>query len=104
MGVQLNEDKIYPVQITISPAQVSANTTAEQTFTLTGLRTTDIIETVVKPTHQNGLGITGFRVSAADTLAIGFVNATAGAITPTASQTYTLVIRRPEKVYTSIPA
>lgn len=73
--------------VTISPAQVAANTTAEQTFTVTGLTTQDIVN-VNKPTAQAGLGIAGFRVTAANTLGITFVNATAAPITPTASETY----------------
>lgn len=76
--------------VTISPAQVAANTTAEQTFTVAGLTTSDHV-TVNKPTHQNGLGVVGVRVTAADTLGISFSNVTAAPITPTASQTYKVV-------------
>jgi hypothetical protein len=39
---------------------------------------------VNKPSFQVGLGIAGVRVSAADTLAITFVNASSSAIVPTA--------------------
>jgi hypothetical protein len=42
---------------------------------------------VNKPSAQSGLGIAGVRVSAADTLAITFVNTTASAIVPT-TETY----------------
>lgn len=73
---------------TLSPAIVNANTTAEQTFTVTGLTTADKIMFVEKPTAQAGLGIVGHRVSAADTLAITFSNNTGVGITPTASQVY----------------
>lgn len=65
----------------IAPASVAANTTAEQTFTVTGL----ISGTPVwlnKPSFTNGLGIVGVRVSATNTLAITFANATANAIVP----------------------
>lgn len=78
---------IYHLSATISPAQVAANTTAEQTFTVTGLAVGDVVF-VNKPTSQAGLGIAGVRVSAANTLAINFVNATASPITPTASEKY----------------
>ena len=74
----------------LSPAAVGANTTAEQTFTISGL-TTDMVVYVNKPTAQAGLGIVGARVSAADTLAITFSNNTAAAITPTASERYLVV-------------
>lgn len=71
----------------ISPTIVNANTTSEQTFTVTGLKTGDVV-VVNKPTHQTGLSVVGCRVSAANTLAIQFANNTAGNITPTASETY----------------
>lgn len=65
----------------IAPASVAANTTAEQTFTVTGLVAGSPVW-VNKPSAQAGLGIVGVRVSAANTLAITFCNATATAITP----------------------
>jgi hypothetical protein len=39
-----------------------------------------------KASHQAGLSIGNVRVSAANTLAIQYVNTTAGAITPTSEQ------------------
>ena len=102
MGVQLNEDKRFLVQTTLSPAQVAANTTAEQTFTVSGLKTTDMIVGVSKPTAQAGLGIVGWRVSAADTLAITFSNNTGAGITPTASQVYSVLVFRGEKTYANL--
>jgi hypothetical protein len=88
--------------VTLSPAQVAVNTTAEQTFTVRGLRTTDIV-TVQKPTAQAGLGIVGARVSAPDTLAITFSNNTSGAITPTASQLYYVRVTRPSNPGQPLP-
>lgn len=76
---------------TLSPAQVGINTTAEQTFTVTGLEAGDMVLSVNKPTAQAGLGIVGWRVSAANTLAITFSNNTGTAITPTASEVYKIV-------------
>lgn len=82
-------------QITLSPALVAANTTAEQTFTCTGLvLSTDTVIGVSKPTAQAGLGIVGWRVSADNTVAITFSNNTGSGITPTASQTYTVFAHR----------
>lgn len=81
--------------VTLSPALVAANTTAEQTFTVAGLQATDAVVTVQKPTAQAGLGIVGARVSAANTLAITFSNNTGAGITPTASQLYKVLIARP---------
>lgn len=78
---------------TLSPVAVAANTTAEQTFTVTGLTTNDLVF-VKKPTAQAGLGIVGARVSAADTLAVTFSNNTAAPITPTAAEVYTVLALR----------
>src|SRR6187455_1952364 len=82
--------------VSLTPAEVAANTTAEQTFTVPGLRTTDVIVGTNKPTSQAGLGIVGRRVSAANTLAITFINATAAPITPTAAETYQVIWARPD--------
>lgn len=79
--------KIKKYTPSLSPVSVAANTAAEQTFSVPGLLTTDVI-TVIKPTAQAGLGIVGARVSAADTLAITFSNNTAAPIVPTATETY----------------
>lgn len=78
---------IYHTSFTASPVAVAANTTAEQTFTVPGLKLGDVVF-VNKPSAQAGLGIVGARVSANNTLALTFVNATAAAITPTASEKY----------------
>lgn len=79
----------------LSPASVANATSAEQTFTISGLALNDYVY-VNKPTAQAGLGISGCRVSAANTLAITFMNATAATITPTASETYTVLRVTPE--------
>lgn len=77
---------------TITAASVAAATVAEQTFTVTGLTTADKV--VVNPAAiSNATGIAGVRVSAADTLAVRFVNPTAGALTPTAG-TWTILAFR----------
>lgn len=78
--------KINIISQSLDVASVAANTTAEQTFTVTGLETTDIVF-VNKPSASAGLGIVNARVSAANTLAITFVNATAAPIDP-AAETY----------------
>ena len=84
-GTTLLNVQLYSAALT--PASVAANTTAEQTFTVTGLTNADKVLFVNKPSAQAGLGIVGMRVSAANTLAITYVNATAAAIVPTA-ETY----------------
>lgn len=74
----------------ISPASVAKNTSAEQTFTVTGLNTDDLV-VVTKPTAQSGLGIVNSRVTAKDTLGITFGNWFTTAVVPTASETYKVV-------------
>lgn len=88
--------------VTLSPALVAANTTAEQTFTVPGVRASDVCIDVTKPSAQAGLGIVGCRVSAENTVAITFSNNTAGGITPTASQVYQFVILRPDSTASGI--
>ena len=63
------------------PVSVAAATTAEQTFTVTGLVAGSPVW-VNKPSLTTGLGICGVRVSAANTLAINYINTTSAAIVP----------------------
>lgn len=84
--------KVETYSVTLTPVSVAANTTAEQTFTVAGLVTSDII-TINKPSLDAGIGIVNVRVSAANILAISYINATGGSLTPTA-ETYTLIATR----------
>lgn len=103
LGIILgNLQAVGVASVTLSPALIAANTTAEQTFTVPGLRATDAILSVSKPTAQAGIGIVGYRVSAADTIGITFSNNTAGGLTPTASQVYLIAWARPESVQTAV--
>ena len=68
-----NTDKLKLISVTLSPALIVLNTTAEQTFTVPGLADGDWVF-VNKPTAQAGLGIVGCRVTAANTLGITFSN------------------------------
>jgi hypothetical protein len=87
------------ISVTLTPAAIVLNTTAEQTFTVNGLLPGDMV-LVNKPTTQAGLGIVGSRVSAANTLAITFSNNTGSSITPTAAQTYLVLVSRPDSTIT----
>lgn len=93
--------KIGSFSLTLSPVSVAWTTTTEQTFASTGigLLTTDLV-LVQKPTTQPGLGIVGTRVSAADTLAINFINVSTATITPTASEVYTVGVFRVQPNWT----
>jgi len=78
--------------VAVTPTAVGANTTSEQTVTVTGLSTSDVV-VVNKPSHTAGCVLTGARVSATGTLALTFANLTAGSITPPA-ETYTVAAVR----------
>lgn len=88
-----NYPKVQTFTVTFDPASVSANTTSEQTVTVAGLTTNDIVY-VNKPTHTAGLVIGGARVSAADTLAVTYGNLTGSAINPASESYFVVAIRR----------
>jgi|ERR1700735_1797278 len=77
--------------LTLTPTSVAPNTSAEQTFTFTGLSLVTDYVWVNKPTSQAGLIIGGSRVTAANTLGITFGNLTSATITPTAAEVYSLI-------------
>lgn len=85
--------------LAITPAAVAANTTAEQSFAMAGLLTTDYVS-VSKPSAQAGLGIAGVRVSSAGNLGITYINATSAAITP-AAETYVVHVVRMQPNWTA---
>jgi hypothetical protein len=98
MGIQLNENQWCVFTQSLDASSVSANTSAEQTFTVTGLKKGDLAF-VTKPSVSAGLVVGNARVSAADTLAITFGNLTSEAIDPSA-ESYTIAVLRPEKTLT----
>lgn len=88
--IGLHSIDIKVATFTFNPASVGANTTVEQTVTITGLKADDIIISIIKPTLEAGLGVLQGRVSATNTLAIQLINTTASPINA-GSETYTLV-------------
>lgn len=89
-GVSLHQSIVaYTVDVGTLAATATI-TTAEQTVTVNGVATTDRIVGVSKPTAQAGLGIVGWRVTAANTVGITFGNPTAGGLTATADEHYTI--------------
>jgi hypothetical protein len=78
------------VNFTFDPASIAANTTVEQTTTITGLKVDDIVLRVIKPSHTAGVAVNDGRVTAIDTLGIVFLNVTGGAINPS-SEDYTVI-------------
>ena len=91
--------KLASITLSLTPASVANATGAEQTFTCTGLLTSDFVY-VNKPTTQAGLVIGGSRVSAAGVLAINFANVTSATITPTSAETYTVFVARVQPNWT----
>lgn len=87
--------KLFAVSLAIDVTSKSANTTGEQDVTVTGVAVGDIVVSVNKPSHSAGLGIVNARVKSANTVAIAYSNNTGSPIDP-ASETYTIIIARPE--------
>ncbi|CAB5212635.1 hypothetical protein UFOVP191_4 [uncultured Caudovirales phage] len=87
----------YIISGTLTPAATATITAVEQTFTsapFNQLKVGDFVS-VNPPSITTGVGIVGARVSAAGTLAITFVNPTAGSLTAP-SGTYVVSVLRPE--------
>lgn len=89
-GTSLTQMRVYTP--TLTPTAVGAATSVEQTYTVTGLATTDTV-TVNHAGHVAGLVIGSARVSATDTLAITWANVTAGSLTPTSGTYRILAVR-----------
>lgn len=86
--------------ITIEVASVAANISAEQTFTAPGVLLGDMVfvntPAIGTAALNAGLGVSGARVTAANTIGLRFTNSTAGALDPTGSIAYTVFAVRPE--------
>jgi len=86
--------------ITIDVASVAANISAEQTFTAAGVLLGDMVfvntPAIGTAALNAGLGVTGARVTAANTIGLRFTNSTAGALDPSAAIAYTVFVVRPE--------
>lgn len=92
-GTKVYHLKIYTLSAT--PIGVAAVTVAEETFTVTGLDATyDKIIAVNPPGVANKTGIAGARVSAANTIAISFINPGAATGTPKAGDYTVIAIRK----------
>lgn len=82
--------------LTLAPAQVAANITAEQTFACVGTQPGDYINANSLVAQTAGLFISNVRVVTADTVTIAFGNLTGGALTP-APGVYECVLGRAEQ-------
>ncbi len=90
-GTNIREIRRYSQSLT--PVSVGAAVAAEQTFTVTGLAVGDIVVVNPAPTG-NATALCSARVSATNTLALTYVNPTAGGLVPGAG-TYTILAYRP---------
>lgn len=91
-----NVQNAWILGVVFDPASVAAATSVEQSITVPGVRVGDYVD-VTKPTLTAGLSIGSARVSAANTVAVTFSNATAGALDP-GSETYQVYVMRPDGV------
>lgn len=86
---------INRLTFTNSFSQVNTVSGSEEAVTINGLvYGRDEVLELRKATHQAGLVIANAFVSADNTLKVRFANGTGGNITPTAGDTYTLVLCR----------
>jgi hypothetical protein len=91
-----NINRIFALAPTLTSVGVNTITSAEQTYTVTGLAVGDVVVSVNRPNNTPvGVGIVNARVSAANTLALTWVNPTAGSVTPGAG-IFSLIVARPE--------
>lgn len=89
---------IFTLVASLTPASVNTIVTAEQTFNpaaFAGLQSTDFVILLNAPARTNSTLIGSCRVSATGTVAINYVNPTAGALTPPAGN-YTFLVVRPD--------
>ncbi len=75
------------------------NTTQEVDVTVNGVLVGDWVF-VNKPSHSTGIGILNVRVKSANTVSITYGNLTGSGVDP-ASETYSLLIIRPDQVLVS---
>lgn len=81
------------VTVTVDLVSVAAATSAEQAFTVPGALVGDAVFVTAPAALNAGLGIVNARVSAANTVSIRMMNATAGALDAAAGVFQVLVVR-----------
>ena len=79
IGGNVSGASVFSVSIT--PVSVAAATTVDQSFVVPGVRVGDFV-IAGSPTITTGIATGRSRVTAANTVAITFVNVTAGALVP----------------------
>jgi hypothetical protein len=81
-GSKVNAINYYSTA-SITPTAVSAQTCSDQTFTVTGLTTSDNLGSITPPAALGNVSVSGY-VSAANTLDLHFCNPSAASVTPPA--------------------
>ena len=78
---QANDAPCTLYNVAFSPNAVAPFLTGESSLTIAGLTVSTVVH-VTKPSFTSGIGIVGYRVSAASVVGVTFINATAATITP----------------------
>ena len=88
--------QLLKLTASVTPSNVNSQVCTEQTFTVTGINTGDVLLSVLQPSTSNpgaNIAIGGFRITAANTVAVQFCNVGKNNSTPT-SGTYTFALMR----------
>jgi hypothetical protein len=88
--------QLLKLTASISPANVGSQACSEQSFTVSGISTGDVLLSVLQPSTSSpgaNIAIGGFRVSAANTVAVQFCNVSRNNGSPTAG-VYTFALMR----------
>ena len=99
-----NIGHLYAMSLTLNPVSVATITAAEQDFTVPGVLAGDIIVYFGMTTATAGLGVAGYRVKAANTISVTFVNPTAGAIDAAAGNFKLLMARLESDLVGGLPS
>ena len=92
------------LQVSLTPpATMTASSTQELTYTVPGVVVGDFLE-INKPSHTAGLSIGNIRASAANQIAIQWVNSTTSTITNTPNELYLIAVTRFDSVPNIPPA
>ena len=91
----VNNLQMLKVTASITPSSVTNQTCSEQSFAVSGVNSGDVLLSVQLATHSPGtnIAIGGWRVPAANTVAIQFCNVSRSSSTPAAG-TYTFALMR----------
>ena len=87
--------RLFVVTASLTPTAVSAHSTSEQAFTVSGvLVASDRVVVVEKAAFQSGLSTPHAIVTANNQITLQFGNFTNASITPTAGESYSFLIYR----------